>query len=302
MFTHLAYADEYGPGYHPLHAEDGVPEHRHWTGIANGRTNLAFTVGLPQESAAFVSLPLDAFGNSVNYTLADGVTPYTPPRPEIHHRNETLLGPGDAIVMGKRAWTLAENWTFVPALGLSVPLGRTEENPITLGHQGEWHQHIQFGSGTFDPMLGFEVSYQPAGAAWGIDTWALTRQTLYANSRGFLFGGRLGGGVYPRWQVAEGLSLSAGLEGVHEGSDRWRDASGAFVSPENSGRQAVMAVLGGSWRPEGWGVAISPQIRKIVWQRTQGGDMDQPLAASVSLSYTFDAFWKPATAPPALEF
>ena len=291
MFTHLAYADEYGPGYHPLHAEDGVPAHRHWTGIANGRTNLAFTVGLPETSAAFLSLPLDMFANSARYTLADGTTPYTPPKAEIHHRNETLLGPGDAIVMGKRAWTVATDWTLVPALGLSVPLGRTEENPIALGHAGETHQHIQFGSGTFDPMAGFEVTYAPAGASWGIDTWALARQTLYANARGYWFGGRLGAGVYPRWQLAEGLILSGGVEGVHEGADRWRDAgTGQFVSPENSGRQAVMAVLGASWRPAGWDVAIAPQLRKIVWQRTQGGEMDQPLAASVSLSYTFDVF------------
>jgi hypothetical protein len=296
MFTHLAYYDEYGPGYHALHAEDGVPEHRHFTGITNGRTNLAFTMGLPLESAAFVSLPLDTFGTTARYTLADGVTPYTPPKTEIHHRNETLLGPGDAIVMGKRAWTLGDEWTLVPGLGLSVPLGRTEENPIALGHDGLIHQHIQFGSGTFDPMAGLEVSYSPMGAAWGVDAWALTRQTLYANGRGFMFGGRLGGGIYPRWQVIEGVTLSTGLEAVHEGQDRWRDAAtGAFTSPENSGRQAVMGVLGISWRPAGWGVTISPQLRKIAWQHTQGGEMDQPLAASLSLSYTFgDALTPPS--------
>ena len=289
MFTHLAYHDEYGPGYHALHAEDGVPEHRHFTGITNGRTNLALTMGLPQDSAAFVSLPLDAFGNTARYTLADGVTPYMPPKADIHHRNETLLGPGDAIVMGKRAWTLSGEWTLVPSLGLSVPLGKTEENPITLGHAGQWHQHIQFGSGTFDPMAGLELSYSPAGAAWGVDGWALARQTLYANAKGYMFGGRLGGGVYPRWRLLDELTLSAGLEAVHEGQDRWRDATGTLTAPENSGRQALMGMLGVSWQPAGWGVTISPQLRKIAWQRTQGGEMDQPFAASLSLSYTFGA-------------
>jgi hypothetical protein len=50
-----------------------------------------------------------------------------------------------------------------------------------------------------------------------------------------------------------------------------------------------MGVLGVSWRLAGWGVTISPQLRKIAWQRTQGGEMDQPLAASLSVSYLFGA-------------
>lgn len=289
MFTHLAYADEYGPGYHPLHAADGVPTHQHWTGIANARTNLAFTVGLPADSAAFLSLPLDAFANSARYTMADGVTPYTPPKPEIHHRNETLLGPGDAILMGKKAFPIADwHLSVVPALGLSVPFGRTEENPIALGEAGEWHQHIQFGSGTFDPMGGLELTYQLPGAPWGIDSWVMARQALYPNAQGYWFGGRLGGGIYPRWRFSDQLTFSVGAEAAHEGADRWRDAaSGLFETPENSGRSAAMAVVGFSWRPAGWGVSINPQLRKIVWQRTQGGEMDQPIAASISLSYTF---------------
>lgn len=291
MFTHVAYADEYGPGYHTLHAEDGVPEHRHWTGITNARANLAFTLGLPADSAAFVSLPMDTFLNSARYTLADGVTPYTPPKAEIHHRNETLLGPGDAIVLGKHALKVGESgWTVVPALGVSVPLGRTEENPIYRGHVGEWHQHIQFGSGTFDPMVGLELSYSPVGADWGVDAWALTRQALYMNDKGYRFGGRIGGGVYPRWRLNDQLTLNVGVENVFEGSDQWRDpVTGVVATPENSGRTAVMGVVGASWRLEGWGVAISPQLRKIVWQATRGGEMDQPLAASLGVSYTFGA-------------
>lgn len=304
-FTHLAYADEYGPGYHPQHASDGVPEHRHWTGIANARTNMAFTFGLPEDSAAFFSLPLDAFVNSARYTLADGATPYTPPKPELHHRNETLLGPGDAIVMGKKSIALGPEWTLVPALGLSVPLGRTEENPVALGHLGERHQHIQFGSGTFDPMGGLELSYRPWAASWGVSGWVLARQALYANNKGFLFGGRYGAGVYPNWQLADGLAVMAGAEGILEGSDRWRDAaSGNFSTPENSGRSAVMGVVGLSWRPAGWPVTIVPQVRKILWQQTLGGEMNQPLAASLGLSYTFGSAAGAPTfepvAPPVL--
>lgn len=296
MFTHLAYADEYGPGYHTLHAEDGVPAHRHWTGITNARTNLALAFGLPADSAAFVSLPLDAFLNSAQYTLADGATPYTPPKPQIHHRNETLLGPGDAIVLGKRAFRIGESgFTLVPALGVTVPLGRTEENPVYLGHIGETHQHIQFGSGTFDPMAGLEFSFQLPDADWGVDAWALTRQSLYTNAKGFRFGGRIGGGLYPRWRLNDQLTLSVGVENVFEGSDQWRDpTTGVMSAPENSGRTAVMGVVGASWRPPGWAVALTPQLRKIAWQQTRGGEMDQPFAASLSASYTFGA---PAPAP-----
>ena len=293
LFTHLAYADEYGPGYHPLHAEDGVPEHRHWTGITNARTNMAFTLGLPAESAAFVSLPVDTFFNSARYTLADGVTPYTPPKAEIHHRNETLFGPGDAIVMGKRAFAFEQqNLTLVPSLGVSVPFGRTEDNPITRGHEGLWHQHIQFGSGTWDPMVGLEAGFGSASEPWGIDAWLLTRQALYFNDRGFRFGGRIGGGIYPRWKFSDGLTFTTGIEAIHEGTDQWRDlTTGVTSSPENSGRDAVMLVAGVAWHLKDWGVTLTPQIRKIAWQNVQGGDMEQPFALSIGASYLFGSSW-----------
>ena len=41
-------------------------------------------------------------------------------------------------------------------------------------------------------------------------------------------------------------------------------------------------------------LAFTPQLRKIAWQQTSGGTMDQPLAASLSVSYTFGAPAAPA--------
>ena len=57
------------------------------------------------------------------------------PEGDIHHRDETLTGPGDAwaLVVGSKA---AGPWSLAARAGVSIPLGRTEENPFELGRRG----------------------------------------------------------------------------------------------------------------------------------------------------------------------
>ena len=67
--------------------------------------------------------------------------PYVPPRPDTHHRNETLLHVSDpqiALLLGRPAGA----WTLNTSLGASVPLGGTEPNPFALGRLGLPHQHF----------------------------------------------------------------------------------------------------------------------------------------------------------------
>src|ERR1700682_5066682 len=53
--------------------------------------------------------------------------PVVLPRGDIHHRNETLTGPGDpwALVVASKA---VGPWSMAARAGVSIPLGRTEEN------------------------------------------------------------------------------------------------------------------------------------------------------------------------------
>jgi hypothetical protein len=79
--------------------------------------------------------------------------PIVVPNGSIHHRNETLSGPGDPWLLLHGARGLGA-WTVAARGGISIPLGRTEPNPFELGRRGLPHQHIQFGTGTWDPVVG----------------------------------------------------------------------------------------------------------------------------------------------------
>lgn len=66
--------------------------------------------------------------------------PIDVPEGSIHHRNETLTGPGDPWLLLHAARGLGA-WTVAARGGISIPLGRTEPNPFELGHDGLAHQH-----------------------------------------------------------------------------------------------------------------------------------------------------------------
>jgi hypothetical protein len=68
------------------------------------------------------------------------------------------------------------------------------------------HQHIQFGTGTFDPVGGFDL-----GRAFGemqSSTYAQAQASLYQNSHGFRGGTRFLGGVQLGRRIAGTVMLS----------------------------------------------------------------------------------------------
>ncbi len=77
----------------------------------------------------------------------------------IHHRTETYRGLSDLMLLAtydKQALFRAGDSLKISA-GTTLPTGKTEENPFELGDKGREHLHIQFGTGTFDPLL--EANY-----------------------------------------------------------------------------------------------------------------------------------------------
>lgn len=102
-------------------------------------------------------LPVRMVLTTIGYETPEGAH-YDPPNEGTHHRNEALVGLGDPLLGVRLGGVLAEAWWVVAQLGVSVPLGRTEANPFAAGDRGDTHQHIQFGSGTFDPLVSLAVA------------------------------------------------------------------------------------------------------------------------------------------------
>ena len=117
----------------------------------------------------------------------------------------------------------------------SLPLGRTEPNPFALGDQGIRHQHIQFGSGTFDPVAGFDVL-----RAFGkvqVTGYGLAQTSLYENRHGFRAGTRLLAGLQGGRRLFGSLTGGLGLDVLHEEPEWW---DGRIQQDGNLGRTEVL--------------------------------------------------------------
>jgi hypothetical protein len=201
--------------------------------------------------------------------------PYTPPQPDTHHRNETLLHIADPklaalITRAKTPWTLAAS------VGVSAPIGRTEENPFALGRLGLPHQHIQFGTGTWDPMFGASASRTLGDLS--VHASVSAKATLYENSHGYRAGDRYGAELGMGRRVAGVWGASAGLTLDRENAERW---SGRIEEEGNLGRTDLMMSLGVTRSTRTMGsVGIGARVPIRTW--VTGEQVEYPLLLSLT--------------------
>ena len=184
----------------------------------------------------------------------------------IHHREENLVGLGDLRVGGAfRLSPLDGSWKLLARAGLAAPTGNVEPNPFALGERGESHQHVFFGAGTVDPLLGMEASYAHPTfrAAAKIDG----RTSLYSGRHGYRQGTRVTGGVDLSWRTGN-LSLAVHPGLYYETASRWNDRSA-----ENSGRIDLLASASAAWAPAA-GTRWVLSVGRPITLTTEGGQFD----------------------------
>ena len=201
----------------------------------------------------------------------------------IHHRTETLLGVGDTSLSGR--YRLLMPNTDLPfladlVLGISVPTGNIEPDPFALGRKGESHQHIFFGTGTFDPHLGIDLQ-RP------FDDWTLRLDTawngaLYRNRYEYrgphvLLTSLSATSTFaqPNW------SFQTGVELFKEYPAQW-----ASQAAKNSGRLDLSPVLGVAWRNQG-GLSISLILKRPFILSTRGSELNVPFLMNFGGAYDF---------------
>jgi hypothetical protein len=184
-----------------------------------------------------------------------------------------------------RVGGMVERWWLAARPGVSIPLGRTEENPFALGDQGIRHQHIQLGSGTFDPVLVLEASR--AFDALEFQLFAQGQAPLYENGHGYRAPLRVYGGTSLGTKLAGKLSGSLGVEALHEAAERW---DGRIRQDGNLGRTELLAALsltqalGGS--ELNLGVRV-PFFREIVVGDEPPGTLSSPLVLTLGFTHVF---------------
>jgi hypothetical protein len=197
------------PDVAPECATSFIPPHEHHVRLNLAHYELAAQYGLRENVQLTLRLPYDIKRMRVRYATLDGA-PFTPPYGDIHHRSETLRGISDPSLGIDVA--LGADW--IAGFGTTLPLGRIEPDPIALGREGLTHEHIQFGSGAFEPRLSLQYSRD------GFFARADATLSLYENREGF----RAPSNV--TWSAGRSfragiVTIAPALTGQHQTIGRW---------------------------------------------------------------------------------
>lgn len=224
----------------------------------------------------------------VVYTTIDYETPtgesYEPLDADVHHRDETLVGLGDPQLSLRLSGVVADTWWVVGRVGTSLPLGRTEPDPFAAGDRGEEHQHIQFGTGTFDPILGVEVARgfgRMQFAAYG-----QIQAALYENEHGFQAGATSLVGVQGGWRLAERFVMQTSFEWFRQGPETW---DGEEQQDGILGRDELLVGLGTAFSfggPQYTALLRVPVYRQIhQGTETEEGELTAPVSVTLGVQW-----------------
>ena len=142
-----------------------VPSHRHKVKLNVVRFDIGLKYQLTERWRLESTLPYEVRSQDASIEPVASID--TPEQrnamirnQDIHHRNETYRSISDMklLVAYKTQNFLRKGDQLTTKLGTTIPLGKTEEDPWKLGNDGLEHLHIQFGSGTFNPMAGLHYS------------------------------------------------------------------------------------------------------------------------------------------------
>jgi hypothetical protein len=199
------------------------------------------------------------------------------PGGDIHHRNETLDGPGDpwALLVTGRAFG---PWSLGVRGGVSIPIGRTEENPFALGRQGLSHQHIQFGAGTWNPLAGVTLGRRLGAAT--LTGSVLARIVTYENDHGYRAGNRYDLSLRAERRLHGPWLVAGGLDLAREDAERW---NGVIEEEGNLGRTDLLAAFALAHRMGAAGAATL-QVRVPLLVRASGAQVDYPVIVSLGWS------------------
>lgn len=201
----------------------------------------------------------------------------------IHHRTETLYGIGD-LLMGTRMTAIIPDASLRLMLefqlGVTVPTGNIEPDPFELGMKGEEHQHLFFGSGTFNPVFGLTTRYSFTDFSLG--AWVNAALPVYRNSMGYKAPSTVQAGLNGMVPLGtDSVTLVAEAGFFYEWPATWGDKPA-----ENSGRMDLLASLGVHWRvTDELSASVSAKIP--VYTEAEGGQLDIPYIAQIAVQGHF---------------
>ena len=243
------------------------------------RTNLDW--GWSETFGISVQIPIRLIYTTINYELPNGQS-YEPLDANIHHRNETLGGLGDGIFAIRLSKSFISGWWLITRLGSSIPLGRTENNPFSVQAQKKEHQHIQMGTGTFDPFMSLALARRFSN--WQSSLYGQASIPLYENTKGFQGGVMTFVNAKLSYRLKQRSLLHLGLSWLRQGAEQWE---GEVQQDGIYGRQELLLGLGTTF--SFGGPQYSLNIQTPLWRelfqgsQTETGELFAPLNLSLGI-------------------
>jgi thiol-disulfide isomerase/thioredoxin len=276
-----AHHDEACPEIGPICAVRAEPPQQHHTTLWLTEVRLLAEYGLTPNFALQGVMPLRIVDTRTRYTDLAG-NPIQLDYENIHHRDETLVGVGDAQLLLHYASSVGA-FHLGARVGINLPTGVVHKNPYALGDLGLPHEHLQLGTGTFDPILAVDLSYD--FGSWSLAGFAYAHVPLYDGPTGYRAGARRQGGVV----ASSGLGLHGplfrlGASVLHEAAERWDG-----VVPTEDGNQGRTDVYVGPGVTipfaEDWSVSLD--VRARVYGHAVNAQLDLPIVVEVSIGRLF---------------
>lgn len=204
---------------------------------------------------------------------------------DLHHRTETFTGLSDIslLLAYSKSGIFKEGDRLMAAIGTTIPVGETEENPFVAATLGIQHQHIQFGTGTVDPLA--ELYYTiPLGGKFSFTGYLLGRFPLYVNSKGYKGPTEGTLDLEVQFEATEWLEIHGGIVGLYQDFAEWNG-----IEDVNSGMFSFNALAGVSMRREGWPTLRLDLMAPVVQETLSelGDTFEQGLMALLTVSHSF---------------
>lgn len=203
-----------------------VPLHRHHVKLNIFRVDIGLKYQFGSQWMLEANVPYETKAQEATVEKIDPVTPKQwdaiVRNGNNHHRNETYTGLADADVLLAHHvhGIFKEDDFFTGRVGTTIPFGKTEEDPWKLGTAGLEHLHIQFGTGTFNPIVDLHYSL-PLYNGLGANASVRGKFPFYENSKTYR-GSRdvtYTGGL--NYRFTDWLSLQTSYLGLYQSYAHW---------------------------------------------------------------------------------
>ncbi|HRJ30995.1 MAG TPA: hypothetical protein PLV21_03475 [Cyclobacteriaceae bacterium] len=267
-----------------------VPLHNHIVSLDFYRFETSLEYTFATNWTIWARIPYDIKAQTATVDFVEPVSDYEREsvirNRDIHHRNETYTGLSDLrfLIAHRFNGFLGASGRLDVAVGSSLPIGKTEDDPLAAKAEGVKHLHIQFGTGTFDPL--FELHYATnITDRWSLALFTMNKFPFYRNNQDYLGPVETTSGLSGAYAFSNWFSLRGTLANFSQSQAEWKG-----VKDPNSGLISFNGTVSSTFRLRN-GLTVTPGYRFPVYQQTISGEGDvfeYGATFLLNLSYAFN--------------